>query len=185
MPEAGFFDWYCSVNWYFLYIKQVNGNVYYNKDYSQNALLATVIAHEIGHAIGFRHTDYANRNYSCDKDAYDAGDIWNEGKDVIFDDMYSHYVMNNTKTTRVVLFLDILKDFNNKFIVRSIENVNEYVRLDRNMIEKNELPENYILSWSDGINIFSSDNGLITLLCNNRKKLNLDSLTASMYLSSI
>ncbi|MBB5636386.1 hypothetical protein HDF26_005036 [Pedobacter cryoconitis] len=55
-------------------------NTYYNKDYKQNELLATVIAHEIGHAIGFRHTDYANRNYSCDKDAYDAGSIWDEGK---------------------------------------------------------------------------------------------------------
>ncbi|MCW3464041.1 zinc-dependent metalloprotease [Chitinophaga nivalis] len=31
---------------------------------SQN-YLATVIAHEIGHTIGFRHTDYFNRNYSC------------------------------------------------------------------------------------------------------------------------
>jgi hypothetical protein len=36
MPEAGFFDWHCSVNWYFLFIKQVNGNVYYNKDCRMN-----------------------------------------------------------------------------------------------------------------------------------------------------
>jgi len=27
--------------------------------------LSTIIAHEVGHCIGFRHTDYANRNYSC------------------------------------------------------------------------------------------------------------------------
>jgi len=27
--------------------------------------LATVITHEIGHCIGFRHTDYMNRAYSC------------------------------------------------------------------------------------------------------------------------
>lgn len=27
--------------------------------------LATIIAHEIGHTIGYRHTDYFNRSYSC------------------------------------------------------------------------------------------------------------------------
>ncbi|CAN5807462.1 hypothetical protein BH10BAC2_BH10BAC2_19460 [soil metagenome] len=27
--------------------------------------LATIVAHEIGHTIGFRHTDYFNRAYSC------------------------------------------------------------------------------------------------------------------------
>ena len=27
--------------------------------------LATLIAHEIGHCIGFRHTDYMNRSFSC------------------------------------------------------------------------------------------------------------------------
>jgi hypothetical protein len=45
-------------------------SVVYNKDYKNNNVLATVIAHEIGHAIGFRHTDYADRTYSCgfDKD---------------------------------------------------------------------------------------------------------------------
>ncbi len=37
---------------------------------------ATVIAHEIGHCIGFRHTDYANRSYSC-------GAGGNEGQDEV------------------------------------------------------------------------------------------------------
>ncbi|MFM7982768.1 MAG: hypothetical protein ACKPKO_25940, partial [Candidatus Fonsibacter sp.] len=68
-------------------------------------------------------------------------------------------------------------DLNHKFIVRSIENVNDYIRIDGSMIEKNELPEKYIFSWSYGISMFGSENGLINLLCNNRKKLNLDSLT--------
>lgn len=27
--------------------------------------LATILAHEMGHCIGFRHTDYADRSYSC------------------------------------------------------------------------------------------------------------------------
>ena len=30
---------------------------------------ASIFAHEIGHCIGFRHTDYMNRGFSCDTDA--------------------------------------------------------------------------------------------------------------------
>ena len=30
--------------------------------------LATIVAHEMGHTIGFRHTDYFNRAYSCGGD---------------------------------------------------------------------------------------------------------------------
>ena len=35
------------------------GNIANSKD------LATVVTHEMGHSLGFRHTDYADRTYSC------------------------------------------------------------------------------------------------------------------------
>jgi hypothetical protein len=34
---------------------------------------ATIMAHEAGHCIGFRHTDYMNRAYSCGGSAYNEG----------------------------------------------------------------------------------------------------------------
>lgn len=36
----------------------------YTKGYSNN-FITTVLTHEMGHCIGFRHTDYMNRAYSC------------------------------------------------------------------------------------------------------------------------
>lgn len=39
--------------------------------------LATILAHEIGHCIGFRHTDYMNRSYSC------GGSPVNEGASTV------------------------------------------------------------------------------------------------------
>lgn len=35
--------------------------------------IATIIAHELGHCIGFRHTDYMNRAYSCGGAASNEG----------------------------------------------------------------------------------------------------------------
>ncbi|WP_335682336.1 M57 family metalloprotease [Pontibacter actiniarum] len=39
--------------------------------------LATILAHELGHCIGFRHTDYMDRSYSC------GGGYTNEGASTV------------------------------------------------------------------------------------------------------
>lgn len=43
------------------------GSISYARAYNNYSLgfVTTVIAHEMGHCIGFRHTDYMNRAYSC------------------------------------------------------------------------------------------------------------------------
>ncbi|MBD2770117.1 protease [Hymenobacter sp. BT664] len=39
--------------------------------------IAAILAHEVGHCIGFRHTDYADRSYSC------GGTLTNEGASTV------------------------------------------------------------------------------------------------------
>jgi hypothetical protein len=38
-----------------------------------NNTVASILAHEMGHCIGFRHTDYFNRSYSCGGSAVNEG----------------------------------------------------------------------------------------------------------------
>ncbi|HYF29899.1 MAG TPA: M57 family metalloprotease [Chitinophagaceae bacterium] len=49
---------------------KVNSNAIGNQP---QATVATILAHEIGHCIGFRHTDYMNRAYSCGGQAVNEG----------------------------------------------------------------------------------------------------------------
>jgi predicted Zn-dependent protease len=47
---------------------QVRMNTYHystGTDVTNTNYIATIMAHEVGHCIGFRHTDYMNRRYSC------------------------------------------------------------------------------------------------------------------------
>ena len=60
------------------------GNPYGQVKINQNQLsgqpsgtIASVIAHELGHCIGFRHTDYMDRSYSC------GGTATNEGASTV------------------------------------------------------------------------------------------------------
>jgi len=50
---------------------------------------------------------------SCTINVNNITKFWEEGKDIFFDDTYLHSVHNNTEEQRVVLFLDVQKDFNN------------------------------------------------------------------------
>lgn len=51
------------------------GSISYAKTYTTYGInfMTTVVAHEIGHCIGFRHTDYMNRQYSCGGSPYNEG----------------------------------------------------------------------------------------------------------------
>jgi hypothetical protein len=49
---------------------KVNPNAIGNQP---QATVASIFAHEIGHCIGFRHTDYMNRAYSCGGQAVNEG----------------------------------------------------------------------------------------------------------------
>lgn len=51
----------------------VNVNTSVLASWPVTTTVATIIAHEIGHCIGMRHTDYMNRAYSC------GGSVVNEG----------------------------------------------------------------------------------------------------------
>jgi hypothetical protein len=55
------------------------GTIKYAKTYTNYSLgfVTSVIAHEMGHCIGFRHTDYMNRSYSC------GGSATNEGASTV------------------------------------------------------------------------------------------------------
>lgn len=48
-------------------------NTYWYTSATNTNYLGTIIAHEMGHCIGYRHTDYMNRSYSCGGSAVNEG----------------------------------------------------------------------------------------------------------------
>lgn len=57
--------------------------------------LATIFAHEVGHCIGFRHTDYMDRSYSC------GGSYANEGTSTVG----AQWITNTPKTAEPNSFM--------------------------------------------------------------------------------
>ena len=57
-----------------------------------------------------------NDNKDCFLNVNGIKHVWKEGKDIMFDDTYIHSAENNTDQTRVVLFLDIKRKYNNVFL---------------------------------------------------------------------
>ncbi|HEY0678937.1 MAG TPA: M57 family metalloprotease [Chitinophagaceae bacterium] len=55
----------------------VRVNSYYLGSNPGTNYLGTILAHELGHCVGFRHTDYMNRSYSC------GGSYYNEGASTV------------------------------------------------------------------------------------------------------
>jgi hypothetical protein len=70
-----------------------------------------------------------------------------------------------------------------KYIVCPIKHIqekinsNDYVSISSEMIKENNYPPNLIFVWSNSVNEFNSDNGLINLLVKNRNKINNRTLT--------
>lgn len=52
-------------------------NTYLDQNAWDNNSITSILAHEIGHCVGFRHTDYMDRSYSC------GGAFANEGASTV------------------------------------------------------------------------------------------------------
>ena len=73
-----------------------------------------------------------------------------------------------------ILILDKKSKF--KVIIEKELQSKTYTKLDKELIKSNNIQKDIGLYWTDGINIFGSDNGLITLLVTNFKMISNDTI---------
>jgi len=69
-------------------------------------------------------------------------------------------------------------DNKSKFIVIIEKDIKSttYIKLDKELIKSNNISKNIGLYWTDGINMFNSDNGLITYLVKNYQMISNDTI---------
>jgi len=92
---------------------------------------------------------------------------WKDGDDIYFDDMYTHWVENNTNEKRIILFVDIKKKFDN-FFVNQLNNIilfftkynyNKNFVLNKDIIKINNLLNNP--DCIKNINLFYKKNNFV------------------------
>jgi hypothetical protein len=59
------------------YNSVIVNTIYLDQNAWDNNSITSILAHEIGHCVGFRHTDYMDRSYSC------GGAYTNEGASTV------------------------------------------------------------------------------------------------------
>jgi len=72
--------------------------------------------------LGYIIPEYKNKKpfIVCGGEKYE----WKEGKGVLFDDMYLHYVKNETPYRRVVLYLDIIRpELRNSIVAKYVKDI--------------------------------------------------------------
>lgn len=102
-----------------------------NKSYISNALISILddnvdIPEHYGYFKGYYryHLGYIIPEYKGNKPYIVCGNrkyYWKKGKGVLFDDMFNHYVRNDTPYKRVVLYLDIIRpELQNNLIINCL-----------------------------------------------------------------
>lgn len=76
------------------------------------------LRYHLGIHIPPRSQDCPGAFIVCGNEKY----YWKKDEGIVFDDMYLHYVQNPTRTTRVVLYIDLIRPTNNVFLSAIIKN---------------------------------------------------------------